>query len=375
MFSKKKFSLYIHIPFCVSKCSYCDFCSFVAKNEQVNAYLSALNAEIKARAQKYKNYDVTSVYIGGGTPSILPYGAISSILDEVRGNFDIKDKNITIEANPNSFTREKAEEYSKAGCNRVSFGLQSHSPRILSVLNRKHNFADLENSVQYALEYGINDINVDIMLGVPTQTLDDIKETLQRVIGLPITHISAYGLICEPNTPLTKAIEKGELTLPDEDETVNMYDLIVDFLEKHGFSRYEISNFAKEGYESIHNKNYWARGEYLGLGLAAYSFVNGVHWNNTENFSKYLSNPTESIENVEPETLETAKEEFIMLALRTTKGLNIAEYNKLFGADFLAEHKETIKKLIDENLVKIENGFLIINNPYISNAIIAEFFD
>ncbi len=372
--SLNKFALYVHIPFCVSKCSYCDFCSFVPKNEQVSAYLQALNAEIKAKGEFYKNYQVTSIYIGGGTPSILPKNVIFEILKNIKTNFKISGNSITIEANPNSFTLEKAQEFKEAGCNRISFGLQSHNDEILKILNRKHNFQDLVNAVNYAHKVGINDINVDFMFGVPTQDLEDVKESLNRVTNLDITHISCYGLILEPNTPLYNEVKNKELQLPSDDECVNMYDYAVDFLSKHGFFRYEISNFAKKGYESVHNKNYWARGEYLGLGLASHSFIKGVHWHNTSNFNKYLSTPLNCMENIEPETLKTAKEETIMLALRTEKGLNIQEYNKKFQSDFLKEYKNTISKLSTQNLITIKNDYIKINDFNISNAIIAEFF-
>ena len=373
--SKSQFALYIHIPFCVSKCSYCDFCSFVPKLEQVTTYISALKQEIESAKEKTKGRQVSSIYIGGGTPSTLPAGAVEEIMACVRKNFDLVENcSITIEANPNSFDSEKAKEYARAGCNRLSLGLQSDNDKILKVLNRAHNFNDCVNAVQFALNNNINDINVDIMLGVPQQTKRDLEITLQKVIDLPITHISAYGLICEPNTSLTRAIEQHKLTLPSDDEAVEMYDYTVDFLAKHGFKRYEISNFAKEGYRSVHNMNYWKRGEYLGLGLAAHSFYNGTHWHNTEDFTKYLQNPTNCREDIEHETIQTAKEEMIMLALRTTDGLDIEKYNNTFSCDFLQEYKSAINKLLENDLIQIKNGVVTIKNLYISNAIIAEFF-
>ena len=373
--SKSQFALYIHIPFCVSKCSYCDFCSFVPKLEQITTYISALKQEIESAKEKTKGRQVSSIYIGGGTPSTLPAGAVEEIMACVRKNFDsVENCSITIEANPNSFDSEKVKEYARVGCTRLSLGLQSDNDKILKVLNRAHNFNDCVNAVQFALNNNINDINVDIMLGVPQQTKRDLEITLQKVIDLPITHISAYGLICEPNTSLTRAIEQHKLTLPSDDEAVEMYDYTVDFLAKHGFKRYEISNFAKEGYRSVHNMNYWKRGEYLGLGLAAHSFYNGTHWHNTEDFTKYLQNPTNCREDIEHETIQTAKEEMIMLALRTTDGLDIEKYNNTFSCDFLQEYKSAINKLLENDLIQIKNGVVTIKNLYISNAIIAEFF-
>lgn len=370
-----RFALYIHIPFCVSKCSYCDFCSFVPSKKQVEDYLEALKEEIKEAGRRAGGRLVTSVYIGGGTPSVLPDGAIEEIMNCVRENFIVLNAcSTTIEANPNTFTREKAREYMLAGCSRLSLGLQSSNAKILKILNRAHDFKDCKRAVENALYYNIKDINVDIMLGVPEQTLDDVKETLKRVVELPITHISAYGLICEPNTPLTRSIERRELVLPDEDKTVKMYDYAVKFLEKNGFKRYEISNFAKAGYESEHNLNYWHRGAYLGLGLAAHSFLDGIHWQNTDKFKEYIKNPSECQKDIEHETIKTAKEETIMLALRTTAGLDISEYNRLFSGDFLEEYSTVLSKLEKNKLIEIKDGTVRITNMYISNAIIAEFF-
>ncbi len=371
----KNLGLYIHIPFCVSKCSYCDFCSFVPNLKQMQDYISALKREIIEAEKQAKGRNITSVYIGGGTPSTLYSGAIMEIMDCVRKKFTlVKNCSVTIEANPNSFSNEKATEYASAGCNRLSLGLQSDNDKILKVLNRAHNYSDCVNAIEAARKNGINDINVDLMLRVPQQTISDLQVTLSRVVDLPITHISAYGLICEPNTLLTKAIEQGRYTLPTEDEAVDMYNLTVKTLAEYGFLQYEISNFAKKGFRSVHNMNYWKRGEYLGLGLGAHSFINGVHYHNTEDFSKYLETPTNCKEDIEPETLKTAKEEMIMLALRTTDGLDIVEYNKNFSADFMQEYKSILKKLLENNLIEIKNNKLTIKDPYISNSIIAEFF-
>ncbi len=373
----KKFSLYIHIPFCVSKCSYCDFCSFVPSADMMRSYVSALKEEIEAKGKEYAGRRVYTVYIGGGTPSFLPLGAITEIMDEVRQNFDLSEcESVTIEANPNSFNFDKAKEYAACGCDRVSFGLQAIEPTHLSLLNRKHDFADCVRAVEYARSCGITDINIDIMLGIPTQTIFDVKNLIDAVLTLPITHISAYSLINEPNTPLTRKIEAGELIEPDQLDVVNMYDFAVDYLAKFGFARYEISNFAKLGYESKHNLNYWHRGEYLGLGLAAYSFVNGVHWENVANLGEYVANPTRASINVEKETLTTAKEEFIMLALRTARGLDIAEYERQFGVDFLTENCRGINYLCNvAKLLKIENGYAVATDFYMTNTIISKLFE
>ncbi len=375
--SKKNLSLYIHIPFCVSKCSYCNFCSFPATLDTQKKYLRALNQEIVACGKKYQDRVINTIYIGGGTPSTLNDGAIADILKNVRENFcTSKNVDITIEANPNSFTRKKAEEYSQAGCNRLSLGLQAINPNHLKILNRCHNFKQCKDSINYAINSGITDINLDILIGIPTQNIWDVKEMLDKITALPITHISAYSLINEDNTPLTRQIVSKMLPEPNSLDVVNFYDFTVDYLQEKGFFRYEISNFAKKGYQSRHNLNYWARGEYLGVGLGAYSFCDGVHWENTSNLADYILAPTESQCGIEPENIITAKEEFIMLALRTTQGLDIAKYNKLFSADFIAEHRKNIDYLSNIlDLIEIKDGFVRAKNFYMTNTIISRLFE
>jgi len=371
-----KFSLYVHIPFCVSKCSYCDFCSFVSTQDNMREYVHALCREITARGRTYAGRQVYTVYIGGGTPSVLPEGAIQCILDCINTNFDLSQCNsITIEANPNSFDLNKSREYAEAKCNRLSLGLQAVEPRHLKLLGRRHDYYDCVRAVEFAKSSGIDDINLDIMIGIPTQNIWDVKNLVDSALELPITHISAYSLINEPNTPLTLEIESGKLAEHDSLDVVNMYDFVVDYLAQAGFFRYEISNFAKPSFESKHNLNYWRRGEYLGLGLGSFSFMDGTHWENVSDFQMYLSSPEHSIINVEKQTLTTAKEEFIMLALRTTHGLDISEYNRLFSADFLTEHRVALDYLCNrEKLLKIVDGFVVATNFYLSDKIIRRLF-
>jgi oxygen-independent coproporphyrinogen-3 oxidase len=229
-----------------------------------------------------------------------------------------------------------------------------------------------------AKSVGFDDINADIMLGVPDQKLADVVDVIEKITALPITHVSAYGLILEETTPLCDKVKFRELSLPSDDETVDMYDYVVAALEQKGFFRYEISNFAQKGYESVHNQNYWARGEFVGIGLNAYSFVDGVHYQNTDNFTKYcetLAKGKLPKEQEEQESHATAQNETIMLALRTTKGLDIAKFNAQFGMDFCDKYHAVLDKLLKNDLVAIEDGFLRIKSLYISNAIIAEFFE
>ena len=374
---KQKLSLYIHIPFCVSKCSYCNFCSFVADERMMLDYIAALKLEIENACIHYKDRQVSTIYVGGGTPSVLPSGGIQEILDVIRDNFDVSNEvDITIEANPNTFTKEKAAEYKRAGCNRLSMGLQAKNQKHLNLLNRPHTFLQAKEAINYAILSGITDINIDLLLGIPYQNIWDIKELLQSVVELPITHISAYSLINEPDTPLTKKIQQKCVPEQNSLDVVNFYDFTVDFLAQNGFFRYEISNFSKPGYQSKHNLNYWQRGEFVGFGLGAYSFYEGTHWQNTSKLTEYLKEPTNAIVEKEKETLLTAKEETIMLALRTAKGLDIRAYNEQFGADFLREHHSALDFLINKaGLLEIVDGFVRATNFYMTNTIILKLFD
>ena len=369
-----KMTLYVHIPFCVSKCAYCDFCSFVPSHGDIAKYLQALYHEIDVRALEYSHQQITSIYIGGGTPSTLHNNAIYELLQHIRSRFAVLyNGSVTIEANPNSLTRAKAKEYFDAGIRRISIGLQSHSNRLLHLLNRPHSYRDFVHAVQYADEAGFVDISADILLGIPTQTMQDLRGTLDRLLDIPLTHISAYGLILEEGTPITNAINSGKLIPCSESLANKMYDYTVDRLHKSGFYRYEISNFCRSGYPSVHNLNYWNRGQYLGVGLGSHSFVNGVHWSNTLDFAKYLKSPQDCRENVEVETIETAKLETIMLALRTEAGLDIKKYDSTFGTSFLNEYRDTIKFLLNNNLITINNFRLTVNDFNVSNAIIEHF--
>ncbi len=370
---KNKMSLYAHIPFCVSKCTYCNFCSFADKQGYISKYIDALCKEIELKAQEFNNRLITSIYIGGGTPSILPLGCITKILDCVKQNFRLVNNiSITIEGNPNSLTKEKLQEYYNTGINRLSIGLQSANADVLKLLNRAHTTQQFIDAVKTAQEIGFKNISADIIIGVPTQTLEDINQTLNLLFSLNLQHISAYGLILEPNTPLYKLVKSGQLLQLSEELQNSMYDHVVDKLKQNGFIRYEISNFSKQGFKSEHNINYWQRGQYLGVGLDAYSFVKGLHWQNTNNLDKYIQQPNKKLK-TEIETIYTAKLETIMLGLRMDSGLDIQKFNKDFNTDFLKEYSYVLENLLNNKLVKIQNNHLIITDQHISNAIISEF--
>ena len=356
---RKPLSLYIHIPFCKSKCNYCAFTSFCLNESEMFKFLNSLKTEIEFRSEQYSGkYEITSIYIGGGTPSVLPNGAIGDILDTIYKNFVVRnDAEITIEANPSSLTQEKAKEYESAGINRVSMGLQAKQDKHLKVLGRLHTAENFKASVELLHSVGITNINGDLILGLPNQTPEEVKESVEFLTSLGVTHSSIYMLELEENTPITKLVNGGLLSIPTESETIKLYSTAKTELEKNGFSRYEISNFSKSGFESHHNKVYWNRGEYLGFGVSGASFVDGTRFQNTASLSVYndrIKNNEIPLEYREVLTPEEKAEETILLSLRTTNGLNLTEFQNEFGGELITKKKDVIKSLITD-------GFLILN--------------
>lgn len=373
---KKSLSIYVHIPFCNSKCDYCSFVSMVASPEEKHRYVTNLMNEIKLQSKNYREfYSVSSIYIGGGTPSCLDNYYIRDLLSCIYKNFAVKNSaEITLEINPNSVDQTKIREYIMSGINRFSIGLQSISAKVLKSMGRTHSLADYKKTVDIIREFGVKNISTDIIVGYPNQKLIDVKETINYLIKLGIPHISAYMLQVEKGTKLKKLVDNGSLGVPDDDTVVKMYDTVVDILTKNGYKRYEISNFAKPTYESYHNKVYWKRKDYLGVGLAAHSYIDGTRFANTENLTEYnekleksLTIPTKYSKTL---TTEEKKEEAVMLSLRTCDGLDLDAYKKEFGENFLAKKKDKIAELIknkfliltkENKLVCTNSGYLVLN--------------
>ena len=283
---KKKLALYIHIPFCVKKCLYCDFLSATANEQEKESYVQALFYEMDHwKDYLQQEYQIQSIFIGGGTPTALPVDLLERICQKLRTDFlleQAENLEFTIEANPGTVTKEYVEMFQRVGINRVSLGLQSAQSKELKALGRIHTYQDLLDSVALLQEYGISNINIDLMEDIPYQTLESYKDTLEKVCTLPITHISSYSLIIEPGTPFYEMEQKGELLIANEDEDRKMYELTKEILKEHGYERYEISNYAKKGMECRHNITYWNLGEYLGLGLGAASYLGGFRFENEE---------------------------------------------------------------------------------------------
>ena len=374
----REVSIYIHIPFCESKCNYCTFCSGVHAEQKQGEYVNALLREIEMRADS--KAQVTTVYIGGGTPSVITANEIERILDAVRKSFMLaNDAEITIEANPNSVTAEKLEVYKSSGVNRVSLGLQSHKGSLLNMLGRPHDYAQFERAAEFVRASGIINFNVDIMLGLPGQKIRDVKTTIKRAVRSGATHISAYGLIVELGTPIEEKITEGALRACSEEVSVAMYDVAYNLLERNGFKRYEVSNFAKEGKESRHNLNYWARGEYLGFGASAYTFNNGERRENTTNLDDYIREINKGkrpVVMIEKESKETAEKEYIMLALRTVQGIDLYDYANKFKKDFVKTYRVAVEQMIGSGFMHLLDERLYIDSEYfnVSNLIIEKFF-
>ncbi len=373
--SKKILSIYIHIPFCNSKCSYCSFVSMVASEDDKRKYFADLMNEIRLKSKKYRStYTVASIYIGGGTPSCLDYYYIRDLLSFLYKNFAVKNSaEITIEINPNSIDKTKIREYILAGVNRFSIGLQSSNPKILKAMGRTHNVLDFEKTVGIIREYGIKNISTDIIIGYPNQKLADVKDTINYLIKMQIPHISAYMLSVEEGTFLKEMIDKGTLAEQKDDAVIDMYNLVYKTLIRNGYERYEFSNFAKPTFSSYHNQAYWRRKDYIGVGLAAHSYVDGTRFSNTENiveYNKKIQTETEPIAVSKNLSLEEQKEEMVMLSLRTFEGLNLDDYKQEFGENFLIKKKNTIAMLIKNGFLKLtpsnklictDKGFLVLN--------------
>lgn len=354
----EELGIYIHIPFCKQKCFYCDFCSFANKNEMQGKYVETVINEIKNITHKEK-YTVTTIYLGGGTPSILNPDYIKSILQEIKSSFEIlDDAEITIEINPGTVNEEKLKKYKEYGINRLSIGLQSANDKILKKIGRIHDYKQFEETFFYARKCGFKNINVDLMIGLPTQAIEDVKQTLEKIIQKNPEHISVYSLIIEEGTIIEKLINENKLQLPDEETERIMYWTVVNELKENEYNQYEISNFSKKTYESKHNTNCWKQKQYIGLGTSAHSYLNKKRYSNTNNIEEYIKNIQENniSKNItihEEQTEESTMNEYMLLGLRMIQGININEFKQKFKIDPTIKYKETLEKLQKENLIQI----------------------
>ncbi|HJJ13044.1 MAG: radical SAM family heme chaperone HemW [Clostridia bacterium] len=345
--------IYVHIPFCVKKCYYCDFCSYPNKLDLQKDYVHTLKEEIKLRSKEIKNY-VDTIYIGGGTPSVINEKYILEILNSIKENYKVKkNAEITIEVNPGTVTENKLKEYKNAGINRLSIGLQSTKNELLEEIGRIHKYEDFLETYNLAKKVGFRNINVDLMIGLPEQTLEDVQNSLMEIIKLNPKHISVYSLILEEDTKLEVLVNLGKLDLITDELERQMYWEVKETLEANGYEHYEISNFAKKGYKSKHNYNCWKQHSYLGFGASAHSYYNNIRYCNTHKLEEYLKDPEAKIIQ-ERQTIEDAKKEYMLLGLRTLEGINISEFKQKYVDNPLYLFKNELNKLTNEGLVEID---------------------
>ena len=366
--------IYIHIPFCIRKCDYCDFLSGPSGPEEQADYVQALLREIQA-VEEGEGRSVSSIFIGGGTPSVLDERLLGDILREIRNRFKMEeDAEITIEVNPGTANIGKLQAYREMGINRLSIGLQSPEDRELKILGRIHNYGQFLETYQEARTVGFDNINIDLMSAIPDQTYEGWVKNLRTVAELEPEHISVYSLIVEEGTPFAAR----KLNLPDEDTEYNMYEATAQILKEYGFEQYEISNYARKGRECRHNVGYWTRQDYLGFGLGASSLYGKERFANTADMKKYLENSKnpEKIREKEPSlTREDEMAEFMFLGLRMTKGISKADFQRCFGCTIESVYGEVLEKYESMELLLEKDGriFLSREGIHVSNSIMAEF--
>lgn len=371
----KEISLYIHIPFCKQKCLYCDFPSYSGKEKLMGEYIKALNKEI---LQKSKDYIINSIFIGGGTPSYLDDSNLESLLITLNKLNLKKELEFTMECNPGTLDKSKLSIMKQYNVNRISMGLQSTNNTILKEIGRIHSYEEFKNNYLLARNIGFDNINVDLMFGLPNQKVEDWKESLEEVAKLKPAHISAYSLIIEEGTHFYKLYEEDKLNLPEEDKERVMYLVTKEILDKYNYHQYEISNFAQKGKECFHNKVYWKCNEYLGLGVSASSFINRKRIKNIDNIEAYIEkvNKDESIiEEIHVNNAKDDMEEFVFMGLRMVEGIKISEFKKRFGKSIQDIYGDIIEKNINKELLICNSGKLYLSSRgmEISNYIMSDF--
>ena len=367
-------SLYIHIPFCIKKCLYCNFFSVPYNDTGARVYCDAVCRELSLK----KDFagELNTIYIGGGTPSVLRAGCLEKLFKHLHDSFSrVPSAEITVEVNPHTGDDHKIDTLMSLGANRLSVGIQTFNNDELRTLGRIHTSDDALRTVSKIKRAGAHNYSIDLMYGIPGQTIDSWKESLSRAVSLSPTHISAYELTPEKNTPLCGLIDSGRIRMPDENLVIDMYHHLTEFLSRSGYAHYEISNFALPGYTCVHNLNYWDRGEYIGVGAGAHSFINTVRSKNTSDISRYIKDLTQGIlphgESTYIGPGESLKE-FVFLGLRKTEGISLAMSEEL-GLNIL----DPCTDLIDEGFLAIEGGYLRFTKTgtVLSNTIIVKLFE
>lgn len=375
----KKVSLYIHIPFCKSKCIYCDFNSFSNYFEHVDSYMKKLEEEIIYYSKKVRNRQVSTIYIGGGTPSVIEEKHIQHIMEVIESNYSLTEGiEVTIEANPGTVSLDKLKSYKKSGINRISFGVQSFDEKLLKFLGRAHSKDEAIGAVKNAKEAGFDNISLDLIFALPGQTLDIIKSDIDMISSLDIQHISTYSLKYEEGTPLHQLKADGLVDTVDDETDRMMFSYIKEKLRENGFHQYEISNFSKEGLESRHNNTYWIMDEYIGMGLGASSFFNNQRYNNVTDIVEYTQSEVESFrENIDSLSRDDIIFESIMLGLRLNKGIDLEILSQAYDVDLKDKFSMQIKKLIEMELIIMQSSNISLTDKGrdLSNQVFLEFLN
>ena len=368
----KEIGIYIHIPYCKKKCDYCDFISYCNKDELVEKYIEKLKEEIKEELSP-QEYKIKTIYIGGGTPSFVDSKYIVDILNTIKEKHNLENTEVTIEVNPGTVTKNKLLDYKNSGINRLSIGLQETNNELLKSLGRIHTYEEFLETYNLARKIGFKNINVDLMIGLPNQSIQEIKESLNKVIALSPEHISVYSLILEESTKIYEKYKNNEIELPDEDLERNMYWYVKNTLENNGYIHYEISNFSKKGYESKHNIDCWNQEEYIGFGVAAHSYLNNTRYSNTESIEEYINGTNRIVH--EKQTLEDTKKEYMLLGLRNINGVSIQEFKNKFGDNPIFLFRNELSKLVEEDLVEVDGDIIRLTNKGIDlgNVVWQEF--
>ncbi|MEJ8554306.1 radical SAM family heme chaperone HemW [Tepidibacter sp. Z1-5] len=371
--------LYVHVPFCIKKCNYCDFNSFKLNPQDKKDYIEGIITEMQLYSKQLNENYFSTVFIGGGTPSILENQELKLLIDNIHDNFNIADDaEISIEANPGTLTKEKLETLYLAGVNRLSMGLQSSNQKHLESLGRIHSYEEFKKNFEIARKIGFENINVDLMFSLPNQTFDEWKQTLKDVVKLNPTHISAYSLIIEDETVFGRLYDEGKLELLDEELYLKMYYYTRDYLKENGYNQYEISNYAKNKKSCKHNILYWKCAQYLGLGPGSHSYLNQKRYSNYKDIKTYcekLRNSELPIEHIEKLDKQDMMEEKIIMGLRMNEGIDLEKFNEGFEVDFMKIYKNEVEALKNNGLVKLENSKMCLTNKGIdiSNKVFIEF--
>lgn len=371
---KTELGIYVHVPFCKRKCNYCDFISYSDKLNIADEYFEAVEREINS--YDLEKYNVTTIYIGGGTPSYVDSKYIYNILQTLKiklidNETDFEDIEITIEVNPGIVSEEKLITYKNQGINRISVGLQSTNNELLNQIGRIHNYQDFLNTYELIKKVGFDNINIDLMIGLPNQTIQNLKESLEEIKRLEPNHISIYSLIVEEGTEIDKQLRSGKIKLPNEEIERQMYWYVKNTLEIAGYNHYEISNFARDGYESKHNLNCWKQKEYIGIGIAAHSYVDRIRYSNTSNIEKYIEANFGKEQELEHKRIriieeiqspEEKKKEYMLLGLRMIQGVCISDFKNKYVDNPIFIYRKELEELVGKRLVTIEGDHIKLTN-------------